>query len=68
MKKCLRKTLSKQGLPHVAHNSFKKIQGTVEGHNFTLVDYLISRLAVFSLKSPSLLAFDEAVYDEDVYY
>jgi len=65
MKERLRKTLSKPGLLHVAHNSFKKIDDTVSGRGFALVDYLMSALAVFSLKYPSLLAFDEAVHDED---
>ncbi len=65
MKERLRKTLSKPGLLHVAHNSFKKIDDAVSGRGFTLPDYLMSALAVFSLKYPSLLAFDEAAHDED---
>ena len=65
MKERLRKTLSKPGLLHAAHSSFKKIDDTVSGRGFTLVDYLMSGLAVFSLKYPSLLAFDRAVHDED---
>ncbi len=65
MKERLRKTLSKPGLLHVAHNSFKKIDDAVSGRGFTLPDYLMSGLAVFSLKYPSLLAFDEAAHDND---
>lgn len=61
----LRKTLSKPGLLHAAHNSFKRIDDTVEGRSFTLPDYLMSALAVFSLKYPSLLAFDGAVHDDN---
>lgn len=61
----LRKTLSKPGLLHAAHTSFKKIRDTVEGRSFTLADYLMSGLAVFSLKYPSLLAFDKAVHDDN---
>ena len=62
----LRKKLSKPGLLEVAHDSFKKIDDTISGRSFTLVDYLMSGLAVFSLKYPSLLAFDDSADNEKV--
>ena len=61
MRERLRKTLSKPGLLDTTHRCFKKIDDTVSGRGFALPDYLMSGLAVFSLKYPSLLAFDNAV-------
>ena len=55
-KKCLRKmrkTLSKPGLLDVTRSCFEKIDDTVSGRGFTLTDYLMSGLAVFSLKYDS---------------
>ena len=62
-KKRLRATLSKPGLLDVARLCFEKIEDTVSGRRFALADYLMSGLAVFSLKYPSLLAFEEAADD-----
>ncbi len=59
------KTLSKPGLLHAVQNCFRKIDDTIKGRGFTLEDYLMSGLAVFSLKHPSLLAFDNAVRDDE---
>ena len=56
----LRKKLSKPGLLEVARNCFEQIDDTVSGRCFTLGDYLMSGLAVFSLKHSSLLEFDKA--------
>ena len=62
--KSLRKTLSKPGLLDVTRRCFERIDDTVSGRGFTLVDYLMSGLAVFSLKYDSLLQFDRAAHDE----
>ena len=60
----LRKKLSKPGLLEVTRDCFKKIEDTLSGRSFTLEDYLMSGLAVFSLKHSSLLQFDKAVHSE----
>ncbi len=60
-KKTLRKKLSKPGLLDVTRSRFEKIDDPISGRGFTLVDYLMSGLAVFSLKHSSLLEFDKAV-------
>ena len=58
----LRKHLSAPGLLNIIHKQFSKIP---DSYNFTrninisLVDHLMSGLAVFSLKCPSLLDFDK---------
>ena len=65
MKERLRKTLSKPGLLDATGRCFKEIDDTVSGRGFTLVDYLMSGLAVFSLKYSSLLAFDDAAHGDN---
>lgn len=61
----MRKRLSKPGLLDLIRDCFEGIDDTVSGRRFTLPDYLMSGLAVFSLKYPSLLAFDNAVHDDE---
>jgi len=53
-----KKTLSITGLLGVVRTVFAKIPNTIRGRKFCLSDCLMSALAMFSLKSPSLLAFD----------
>ena len=53
-----KKTLSITGLLSVVRKVFAKIPNAVNLRKFTLSDCLMSALAMFSLKSPSLLAFD----------
>ena len=53
-----RKTLSKPGLLKEVRASFERIDDGVSGRKFRLADYLMSGLAVFSLKYQSLLQFD----------
>ncbi len=60
----LRKKLSKPGLLKTVRDCFEEIDDTITGRSFTLADYLISGLAVFSLKHSSLLEFDKAVHSE----
>lgn len=66
MKKRLRKGLGKKGLLKVVRESFEVISDTVNGRGFSLVDYLMSGLAVFSLKYPSLLAFERSVGSKNI--
>jgi hypothetical protein len=58
-----RKHLSAKGLFEIIYNQFKKIKPTREmslrSNPITLPDCLMSGLAMFSLKFPSLLKFDE---------
>ncbi|OGT62777.1 MAG: hypothetical protein A3E85_02905 [Gammaproteobacteria bacterium RIFCSPHIGHO2_12_FULL_45_12] len=67
--KASRKHLSAQGLLTVIHHHFKAIQSPREraprSNPITLTDCLMSGPAVFGLKFPSLLKFDEGsnVYD-----
>ena len=62
--KASRKYLSAQGLLSVIHKQFKKIKSPREpiprSSPITTTDCLMSGLAMFSLKYPSLLKFDES--------
>ena len=53
----LRKTLSAPGLLRVVRACFDKLEDPVSGRKFSLSDCLMSGLAVFGLKYPSLLQF-----------
>ena len=46
------------GLLSAVRSCFDNIDDPVRGRQFTLSDSLMSGLAVFALKYPSLLAFD----------
>ena len=61
-----RKGLGKKGLLKTTRKSFEEISDTVNGREFSLVDYLMSGLAVFSLKYPSLLAFERSVGSKNI--
>src|SRR6266567_2077717 len=67
-----RKYLSAQGLMGIIHNQFKKIKPLRElaprSDPITLTDCLMSGLAMFSLKFPSLLKFDEAKEEKKTKY
>ena len=63
----LRKTLSAPGLLRVVRKSFDEVEDPVCARRFRLSDCLMSGLAVFGLKYPSLLQFDrDARTDETV--
>ena len=57
-KRLLRKTLSAPGLLRVVRACFDEVNDPVSGRRFSLSDCLMSGLAVFGLKYPSLLQFD----------
>ncbi|MFZ0034319.1 MAG: hypothetical protein WAK60_04955, partial [Sedimentisphaerales bacterium] len=59
-----KKALSIIGLVNLAQNGFLKIPSVVKAKKISLADCLMSALAMFSLKSPSLLAFDEMRSEE----
>ena len=59
-----RKTLSKPGLLKKVRASFERIDDGVSGRKFRLADYLMSGLAIFSLKYGSLLQFDRHANEE----
>ena len=55
-----RKHLSADALIRMIHNSFSEIEDYRQGNvGITLPDALMSGFAMFSLKDPSLLAFDQ---------
>ncbi len=54
-----KKILSVTGLLDIVRAAFKKITAPINGRKLSLADCLMSALAMFSLKSPSLLAFDQ---------
>lgn len=62
----LRKHLSTPGLLRAIRACFATVVDTRTGCDIPLVDALMSGLAVFGLKYPSLLKFDEAVHNEAV--
>ena len=65
----LRKTLSAPGLLREARAGFDKLEDPVSARRFSLSECLMSGLAVFGLKYPSLLRFDrDARTDEVVLY
>ena len=60
----LRKSLSAPGLLCEVRRCFQSIKDDTVGRGFQLADYLMSGLAVFGLKYPSLLQFDGGRGDE----
>ncbi len=59
-----RKTLGKPGLISLIRECFDRIKSPVNGRKYSLCDYLMSAFAMFSLKYPSLLQFDQAAHNE----
>ena len=57
-KPVFRKTLSAPGLLRLVRRSFDRIEDPVAGRGLNLTDCLMSGLAVFGLKYPSLSGFD----------
>jgi hypothetical protein len=55
----LRKHLSAPGLLQTIRENFGQIADTREGGEIPLVDALMSGVAVFGLKYPTLLKFDQ---------
>ena len=60
-KNSFRKHLSMPGMLSVVHKGFEPIPESVVSRGITLADCLMSGLAVFSLKIPSLLKFDQLI-------
>ena len=60
------KRFSKKGLLQTVRDCFAEIEDTVPGRGFVLTDYLLSGLAVFTLKYPSLLEFDKGARSGDL--
>ncbi len=60
----MHKTLSKPGLLKEVRASFERIDDGVSGRKFRLADYLMSGLAIFSLKYQSPLQFDQHANEE----
>ena len=65
MKRRTRKYLSKKGLLGAVYDCFAEIEDTIAGRDYALTDYLMCGLAVFSLKFPSLLEFDNVFRNQD---
>ena len=61
-----KKSLSMPGLLGVVREVFSKISRTVKRQKISLTDCLMSALAMFGMKSPSLLAFDGPKLEEAV--
>ena len=61
----LRKRFSKKYLLGAVHHCFAEIEDPLVSRGYTLVDYLMSGLAMFSLKYASLLAFDRSARSAD---
>jgi hypothetical protein len=62
-----RKTLSMPGLLKNVRNEFEKIEEHRSGKvTFKLADVLMSGLAMFGLKYPSLLQFDKATHNDEI--
>ncbi|MCY3630576.1 MAG: hypothetical protein OXG94_11280, partial [Bacteroidetes bacterium] len=60
------KRFSKKGLLQTVRDCFAEIEDTITGRGFVLTDYLLSGLAVFTLKYPSLLEFDKRARSGDL--
>ena len=60
------KTLSALGLLRVVRNCFAGVEDTVAGRGLNLADCLMSGLAVFGLKYPSLPRFDRAARRDEL--
>ena len=65
-KRLLRRTLSAPGLLRVVRACFDEVEDPVSGRRFRLSDCLMSGLAVFGLKYPSLLQFDRDARTDEV--
>ena len=65
-KQRLRGTLSAPGLLRGVRKSFDKLKDPVSARRFRLSDCLMSGLAVFGLKYPSLLQFDRDARTDEV--
>jgi len=62
-----RKHLSADPLYELLHGSFEKVSDPRrDGPGISLPDALMSGLALFALKDPSLLAFDDRRQDENM--
>ena len=66
VKRLLRKTLSAPGLLRVVRACFDEVNDPVSGRRFSLSDCLMSGLAVFGLKYPSLLQFERDARTDEV--
>ena len=53
-----RKTLSAPGLLRLVRESFRRIEDPIASRGLNLADCLMSGLAIFGLKHPSLLSFE----------
>ncbi|MYJ45563.1 MAG: hypothetical protein F4069_09610, partial [Rhodothermaceae bacterium] len=60
------KRFRKMGLLQTVRACFAEIEDTVAGRGYILTDYLLSGLAVFVLKYPSLLEFDKRARGGDL--
>ena len=65
-KRLLRKALSAPGLLGVVRGCFDEVNDPVSARRFSLSDCLMSGLAVFGLKYPSLLRFDRDARTDEV--
>ena len=63
-----KKTLSKKGLIQVVREVFSRIPRVVKRQTISLADCLMSAFGMFSLKAPSLLAFDGPKMEESPLY
>ena len=63
-----KKALSIKGLLDVVRKVFVKIPRIVKRQKITMTDCLMSALAMFGIKSPSLLAFDGPKLDDTISY
>lgn len=67
MKQKIRKHLSMPGLLSCVRSQFSRIDDPLSGQTkFSLVDCLMSGLALFGMKYASLLKFDEAYHQDEV--
>ena len=57
-RQAMRKRLNAAGLLTLSRRCFERIEGGTPGRTYRLVDCLMSAVAMFGLKSPSLLRFD----------
>ena len=60
-RQAMRKRLNASGLLALSRQCFERIEDGTSVRAYRLVDYLMSALAMFGLKSPSLLQFDREV-------
>ena len=63
-----KKTLSMRGLLGVVREVFTKVPREVKRQTISMQDCLMSALAMFGMKSPSLLAFDGPKLEDTVLY